>query len=131
MPADLDNAKYVSFTSNKKDGTPVSLAVWIVPFEGGYAFTTDRDSHKVRRIARDPRVTLRVSDFRGRVADGAATHTGTAALLDATDSAKVSALVSKKYRIGSTLLGLKELVDKIRRRPSDPGSTAIKVTLDK
>ena len=41
MSADLDNAKYVSFTSYKKDGTTVSLPVWVVPFEGGYAFTTD------------------------------------------------------------------------------------------
>ena len=35
MPADLDAAKYVSFVSSKKDGTPAATAVWLVPFEGG------------------------------------------------------------------------------------------------
>ena len=35
--------KYVSFVSSKKDGTPAATAVWLVPFEGGYAFTTDAE----------------------------------------------------------------------------------------
>ena len=60
MPADLDAAKYVSFTTYKKDGNAVSLPVWVVPFEGGYAFTTDHDAFKVKRVRRDPRATLAV-----------------------------------------------------------------------
>jgi PPOX class probable F420-dependent enzyme len=131
MPADIDQAKYVSFTSYKKDGSPVSLPVWVVPFDGGYAFTTDRDSYKVRRISRDPRASLRICDIRGNVPNGAETHSGTAVVLDSHDSDRVSALVRKKYRIGTVLLGVKAIVDKIRRTGSEPGNTAIKVTLDK
>ena len=31
MTADLDAAKYVSFVTYKKDGSPVAAPVWVVP----------------------------------------------------------------------------------------------------
>ena len=71
MPADLDTAKYVSFVTYKKDGTPVATPVWVVPFEGGYAFTTDPDAYKVKRLRNDARATLTVCDMRGKIAPNA------------------------------------------------------------
>ena len=99
MPADLDAAKYVSFTTYKKDGNPVSLPVWVVPFEGGYAFTTDHDAFKVKRVRRDSRATLAVCTFKGLVASDAAVYQGTAVVLDGPDSQRVADLVRKKYRV--------------------------------
>ena len=130
MPSDLDNAKYVSFTTYRKSGEPVSLPVWVVPFDGGYAFTTDLNSHKVRRVRNDARATLRVCDVRGRVADGAATHTGAAVILPDSDVARVTALVKKKYRIGWALLGVMELWQKITGKADGSVDAAIKVTLN-
>ncbi|MEY3588667.1 MAG: hypothetical protein RJA47_1263, partial [Actinomycetota bacterium] len=87
MSSELDAAKYVSFTSYKKDGTPVSLPVWVVPFNGGYAFTTDSNSYKIKRIKNDARATLRVCDIRGKVTDGASVYSGAAVVLGAGDVA--------------------------------------------
>ena len=90
MSADLDNAKYVSFTSYKKDGTTVSLPVWVVPFEGGYAFTTDPGAFKVKRVRRDARVSLAVCSFKGKVSPDAVTYNGAAVILEGEDGNRVA-----------------------------------------
>ena len=130
MSADLDSAKYVSFTTYRKNGSPVATPVWIVPFEGGYAFTTDPHSHKVRRVRNDARATLTICDMRGRVADGAEVHEGAAVVLGESDSEKVAALVKKKYRIGWAMLGVMAFGKKLLGKGSTAtAECAIKVTL--
>lgn len=130
MPADLDNAKYVSFTTYRKNGEAVSLPVWVVPFDGGYAFTTDSNSWKVKRIRNDARATLRVCDMRGRVADGAVTHTGAAVVLPREDVQRVTDLVKRKYRIGWALLGAMDLWKRVTGKSDEDTDAAIKVTLN-
>jgi len=129
MSADLDSAKYVSFVTYKKDGTPVATPVWVVPYDGGYAFTTDPTAYKVRRIKNDARATLTVCDMRGKVAEGATTYLGSAVLLNDEQSTEVAKLVSKKYSIGVKLLGVMSLVKKILGKGSTTGDAAIKVTI--
>ncbi len=129
MPADLDSAKYVSFVTYKKDGTPVATPVWVVPFEGGYAFTTEPNAYKVRRLHNDARATLTVCDMRGKISEGATTHIGSAVVLSEDDAEKVSKLIEKKYSIGTKLLGVMSFVKKILGKGSTAGDGAIKVTL--
>jgi hypothetical protein len=129
MPADLDSAKYVSFVTYKKDGTAIATPVWVVPYDGGYAFTTDPTAYKVRRIKNDARATLTVCDMRGKVTDGAITHLGSAVLLGDEQSEEVERLIAKKYSIGVKLLGVMSLVKKILGKGSTAGDAAIKVTL--
>ena len=131
MPAELDTAKYVSFTTYKKDGTPVSLPVWVVPFEGGYAFTTDHDAFKVKRVRRDPRASLAVCTFKGQVASGAAVHVGTAVILDGPDSQRVATLVRKKYRVMYLAIVAQSAMRRLFGKASHAADTAIKVTLTK
>jgi PPOX class probable F420-dependent enzyme len=131
MPADLDAAKYVSFTTYKKDGNPVSLPVWVVPFEGGYAFTTDHDAFKVKRVRRDSRATLAVCTFKGQVAPGATVYQGTAVLLDGPDSKRVAALVRKKYSVMYLAIIAQSAVRRLFGKGSHAADTAIKVTLTK
>ena len=131
MPADLDAAKYVSFTTYKKDGNPVSLPVWVVPFEGGYAFTTDHNAFKVKRVRRDSRATLAVSTFKGVVAPDAVVHVGTAVVLDGPDSKRVADLVRKKYRVSYLAIIAQSAVRRIFGKASHAADTAIKVTLTK
>jgi len=104
MSTDLDNAKYVSFTTFKRDGTPVPTAVWLVPFEGGHAFTTEAESFKVRRLRNNPSVTVSVCDIRGRVQPGATVYSGTAEVLDAAASQRVEAAIKRKYWLGWNLM---------------------------
>ena len=129
MPADLDAAKYVSFVTYKKDGTPVATAVWIVPYDGGYAFTTDPTSYKVRRIKNDARATLTECNSRGKLVEGATSHIGSAILLDEAQAKEVSQLIAQKYSIGVKLLGVFSLVKKILGKGTTAGDAAIKVTL--
>ena len=129
MSADLDNAKYVSFTSYKKDGTTVSLPVWVVPFEGGYAFTTDPGAFKVKRVRRDARVSLAVCSIRGKVSPDAVTYSGAAVILEGEDSNRVARAIQKKYRIGYTLITLQSRLNRLRGKESHAAETAIKVML--
>ena len=131
MPTDLDAAKYVSFTTYKKDGNPVSLPVWVVPFEGGYAFTTDHDAFKVKRVRRDSRATLAVCTFKGQVAPDATVHIGTAVVLDGPDSKRVAALVRKKYTVMYLAIIAQSAVRRLFGKGSHAADTAIKVTLTK
>lgn len=129
MSADLDSAKYVSFVTYKRDGTPVATPVWIVPFDGGYAFTTEPHAYKVRRIKNDARATLTACDMRGKILDGAITHLGSAVLLDDAQASEVSRLIAKKYSVGVKLLGVMSFVKKMLGKASSAGDAAIKVTL--
>ena len=129
MAADLDSAKYVSFVTYKKNGTPVATPVWVVPFQGGYAFTTEPDSFKIKRLRNDARATLTVCDMRGKIKDGATVHIGAAVVLDEDDAEDVARLISKKYVIGTKLLGVYSLVKKLKGSGSTAGDAAIKVTL--
>lgn len=131
MSRDLDEARYIAFVSNRRDGTPVSTAVWVVPFEDGYAFTTDADSWKVKRILRDPAVTVQASNVRGRPRRGAPVHHGRAQLLDEARVVEVRDVVRTKYRIMYRLL-----IDRSDRRAAreggspTAGTAAIKVVLE-
>ncbi|WP_375496556.1 PPOX class F420-dependent oxidoreductase [uncultured Jatrophihabitans sp.] len=83
---DISDEKYLSLTTYRKDGKPVSLPVWVVPLEGGrLGFWTSSTSVKVKRMRNNSAVTLQPCDARGRVKDGAAEVTGTAALVTSGD----------------------------------------------
>lgn len=130
MTTDLDAAKYVAFVSYKRDGSAVSLPVWIAPFEGGWAFTTGADSYKVKRVARNPQVTITPCSVRGRVAPDAVVHHGTAELLDTDTTARVEAAIKRKYRLGYLLvIEPGNLWARVRGKSPSAGNAAIKVTL--
>jgi uncharacterized protein len=129
MPEEIDSARYVSFVSYKKDGSPVATPVWIVPFEGGYAFTSAPEAYKIRRIRNDGRATLTICDMRGKVPHDAKVYLGSAVVLDEAQAKKVEELINKKYWIGTKLLTVMSLVKKILGKGTTAGDAAIKVTL--
>ncbi|MGA0863614.1 MAG: PPOX class F420-dependent oxidoreductase [Ilumatobacteraceae bacterium] len=126
---DLSGARYVSFTTFRRDGSPVSTPVWVVPFEGGWAFTTGGEAGKVKRLRNDARATLQVCDRRGRVADGTTVHEGAAIILHGDDYERVAALVRDKYKVGWALLSVWERAQKLLGRDDGIADRAIKVTL--
>jgi PPOX class probable F420-dependent enzyme len=74
--ADLAQEEFVSLTTYRRSGTPVSVAVWIAPATdapGGLLVTTTERSGKVKRLRHDSRVQLRPCDRHGAVADDALT----------------------------------------------------------
>jgi hypothetical protein len=54
----LADATYVSLRSYKRDGGAVDTPVWAAPLDGALVVFTLRDSFKVKRIRRDPRVMV-------------------------------------------------------------------------
>jgi hypothetical protein len=125
VPDDIARAKYISFVSRRSNGTPVATPVWVVPFEDGIAFTTEPDAHKVRRVRRDPAVTVAACTFRGAVAPDAPVHAGRAEILDPQRARQVDRLVARKYRLGYVAITVAALWRRLRGRRSEDG--AIKV----
>lgn len=76
----LGDAEFVSLTTYKRSGEPVSNPMWVARDGNELVFTTVDGSWKVKRLRRDPRVRVAVSDRRGRVRPGALTASGTARL---------------------------------------------------
>lgn len=130
MAADIDSAKYVSFVSYRKDGTPVALPVWIAPFEDGYAFTTNPDAWKVKRVRGNPSVTVQACTLRGRVLADAQVHHGTAEVLTPERSLEARAAVRSKYRIAyAVLLSWSDRWAARKGGSPSAGACAIKVRL--
>ncbi|MFI5668217.1 PPOX class F420-dependent oxidoreductase [Streptomyces sp. NPDC051704] len=94
---ELNQGKYVSLTTFRKDGTPVATPVWAVADGGELYVWTRSDSWKVKRIRNNGRVTVSACDVRGRVAEGAEVLEGEARLLDEAGLARVRKLMSRKY----------------------------------
>lgn len=100
MSTDWDTvgrANYVSFTSFRKDGTPVSSPVWIAPADGKLYFFSEVGAYKVKRIRRNPSVTLQPCDIRGKLTPGAPVVQGTARILDFADGPRARKIVNRKY----------------------------------
>jgi uncharacterized protein len=92
--AALAEERFVSVTTFKRDGTPVSVPVWCAGENGTLLVFSEANSWKVKRIRRDPHVRVAPCSARGKP------H-GPAVDADATiveDTSLVEALLAQKYR---------------------------------
>jgi uncharacterized protein len=65
--SDLKSRRYISLTTFKRDGTPVSTPVWVVSDDGERLLVwSAAKTWKVRRIRRDPEVLVAPASFRGK-----------------------------------------------------------------
>ena len=117
---ELDSARYISLTTFKRDGTPVSSPVWIAGDAGTYVVVTSDKAWKTRRLLRNSEVEAKVCDMRGRSTPSASTYRGKGEVLkspeDLADAEKqLSDKYGWQYRLAKTL-------DKMRKffRPSHP-----------
>lgn len=92
---DVAAAKYVLLTTFRKDGTPVSTPLWAA-FDGDRLLMwTVTDSWKVKRIRRNPRVTVAACDVRGNP-KGPAVE-ATAEILDDAGTDRARDAIAKRY----------------------------------
>jgi uncharacterized protein len=89
--------KYLSLTSFRRDGTGVATPVWFVEADGRLLVETDASSYKVRRIRRDPRVTIAPCTATGRLRGTSVP--AWAELLPDAEVARVDQLMAGKYRV--------------------------------
>jgi PPOX class probable F420-dependent enzyme len=63
----LDTASYISLGSFKKDGSIVQTPVWVAPLDGKLVVFTLRETYKLKRVARNPKVRVAKCDVRGNI----------------------------------------------------------------
>jgi uncharacterized protein len=115
--------KYLSLTTYRRDGSPVSTPMWFVEDEGRLFVTTAADSYKARRLRHNPAAMVVPCTARG-VAKGDAVPVHVEFLSDA-DHARVDRLMAEKYRVDRVLiLPVYRLVTKLRGKASGEGDTA-------
>ena len=111
---DLDSARYVALTTFKRDGTPVATPVWITGTNGNYSFITGDNAWKSKRLANNPKLTVQVSDFRGKVKPDARVYQGTGTVDTASDNlAEVELALQAKY---SWQFKLTQVADGVKSR---------------
>lgn len=92
---DLASAHYVLLTTYRKDGTPVGTPVWAVPRDGKLYVWTEVESWKVKRMRRNPKVTVQPCGMRG--APRGEARAATARLLDASETGRIKSMIRRKY----------------------------------
>ena len=120
----LAAATYVSLTTYRRTGVPVSTPVWFAPsVDEPHLFTviTVDDTGKTKRIAHTERVELRPCDVRGGVGPGAPTYVGRARVVrDDAGVASVRRAVVAKYGLPARMSDVMDVVAGrvgIRRAP--------------
>lgn len=112
----LGRARTVLLTSFRRDGTPVPTPVWVVRRGGELLIWTNPASGKIKRIRRNPAVTLAPSSFGGEP-HGAAVP-GIARLLGAAELPAVLAAIRSKYGVAGRLTVMSSrLGGWLQRRP--------------
>jgi PPOX class probable F420-dependent enzyme len=121
--SDLAQERYVSLTTFKRDGTPVSTPVWAAGDDGRLLVHSAADSWKVKRIRRDGHVRVSAcgpgGKVRGEAVDAEATILA--------DTAHVEALEARKYGLMYRVVRLVTGVARAVRRQPTPESVTIAI----
>lgn len=116
--AHLADEKFVSLTTFKRSGEPVAAPVWIVGDGDQLLVWTPADTWKVKRIRRDPRVTLAACSRTGKVHAGQPTFDGTAEVITgARELAVGESLIKYKYGLEFRIVTLIETIAARGRKP--------------
>lgn len=67
MATPLDQERYISLETFRKDGSGVKTPVWAAPLDGKLVVFTDGTSFKVKRLRNNPKVRAAGCDVRGQV----------------------------------------------------------------
>jgi len=124
------DARYLSVTTFRRDGSRVDTPVWFAIDGDRLLAWTNASSGKVRRLRGDPRAELAPCTMRGRPLRPPVT--ARAVLLPASEGALVHKLLNRKYPVAKRLLAWYEHLNRVlRRQPRSAGSDAcLAFTLD-
>jgi PPOX class probable F420-dependent enzyme len=129
----LAHEKYVSLVTYKRDGSPVSTAVWVVAIADELGVITEAEAGKVKRIRNNPRVTLTPCDVRGKVLPGSTSTEATARLVTGDAARRVDRAIRKKYRLAYYAISLTwvlpELLNRLRGRKENSHDCAILIAV--
>jgi uncharacterized protein len=119
----LAKEHYISITTFKRDGTPVSTPVWVAADDGTLLVHSEARSWKVKRIRRDGHVRVAPCNMRGSVR-------GESVDADATideETATVEKLLAQKY--GLVFRAEKALTAMIRKLRNETPARSVTVRI--
>ena len=106
--------KYLSLATFRRDGTAVATPVWFAQDGGLLLVWTNEQTGKVKRIRRNPSVTIAPCTATGRLRGQPLP--AQARLLPAGEASRAEALLARKYRYDMALLRALEAVIGLARR---------------
>ena len=128
------SAKYISFVSTRKNGTPIATPVWVAPLDylgpNVFGFTIDANAGKAKRLAHTSAVTVQPCDIRGRTTEGSPIIAGQAVVISGTEAEKVRDAIAAKYGFTYTAFSIYLWVSERFGKSKDQPETAVVVTLD-
>ena len=127
-------AKYISFVSTRKNGTPVATPVWVAPLDylgpNVVGFTIDANAGKAKRLAHTNTVTVQPCDIRGRIIEGSPVVHGTAIVVSGIEAEKVRDAIANKYGFTYKIFSLYLWFSERFGNNQDQPETAVIVTLN-
>ena len=116
--ARLGDQKFVSLTTFKRDGSPVASPMWIVRDGSRLWLWTPAEAAKVKRVRRDPRVTLAPCGRTGKVSAGhPVAYASAEVVADAGEVARIESLIKRKYKVEFRVVTLIETIASRGRKP--------------
>ena len=117
-PLLLGDEKFVSLTTFKRNGDTVASPMWIVRDGERLSVWTPAGAWKVKRIGRNPRITLTACGRTGKVRAGQPAFGGTAEVItDPAEVARTESLVKRKYGLEFWVVTLVETIAARGRKP--------------
>jgi uncharacterized protein len=114
----LASERFISLTTFRRSGEPVSTPVWVARDGDALVVTTPAESGKVKRLRNDSRVEIRPCSRTGRVDEHAGSVSGVAQLLTGDgDRARLTDLIRAKYGLEYRLIMGVERLSRSGRRP--------------
>lgn len=127
--ADRFRGKYLGLTTFKRDGTGVTTPVWFVVDQERLLVLTASRSFKVKRIRRNPAVTVALCTASGRLRGDPVP--ARAQLLPGSELPRVEQLLGRKYRVDRILiLPIYRAGQRLRGVRGDPSDAVLAITLD-
>ena len=118
LSARLGDEKFVSLTTFKRNGDAVATPMWIARDGEHLVAWTSAEAWKVKRVRRDPRVSLRASSRTGKVRDTSPALAGSAEVVsDPGEVARVEGLIKGKYGFEFRVVTLVETIVARGRKP--------------
>lgn len=118
--------RYVSLTTFRRSGVPVSTPVWVAPSGDGLVVTTGAGTGKAKRLRNDPRVELRECTRTGRVRPGAPVVEARAELVtDEVEQQGWRGALAAKYGVQWRVASL---LEQRLERPGGSGRVILRIT---
>jgi uncharacterized protein len=112
----LQNARYLSFATFRRNGAAVATPVWFAERGGRYYFYSAGDAGKVKRLRNSDRARVAACDIRGKLL-GPWLEARARIIIDATTIDAAARAIHAKYGIQSRLGdALSTLAGRIQRR---------------